>query len=126
MKEIKTTNAPSAIGPYSQGIQSENTIFVSGQLPICPSTNKIENEIKAATNQMLKNMKAVLNESGADLSNVVKVTIFMSDLEMFTETNDVYKTYFTAPYPARSCVQVARLPKDVLIEAECIAVLSRV
>jgi len=135
MKEIKTENAPGAIGPYSQGIQvgnlplsnsvqSGNMIFVSGQLPLCAKTGEIKTEIKEATKLMLENMKAVLAESGATMKNVVKVTVFMSDLEMFTDMNSVYQQYFEKPYPARSCVQVARLPKDVLVEAECIAVMQ--
>ena len=123
-QEIKTNNAPSAIGPYSQAIKSGNTVFVSGCLPVCPNTGKIEVEITLATKQMLENMKEVLAVAGCTMNDVVKTTVFMSDLEMFGEMNNVYAEYFTKPYPARSCVQVARLPKDVIIEAECIAVLK--
>ena len=123
-EEIITVDAPGAIGPYSQAIRCGNMVFVSGCLPLCPKTAKIEREIKLATKQMLENMKSVLIASGLSFDNVVKTTVFMSDLEMFTDMNEIYAEYFKKPYPARSCVQVARLPKDVLVEAECIAILK--
>ncbi|MCL2570743.1 MAG: RidA family protein [Firmicutes bacterium] len=120
-QQINTTNAPAAIGPYSQGINTGNLVFVSGQLPLCPITGKLETEITAATKQIFENMRAILAESNLDMNNVVKVTIFMTDLEMFAEMNKIYATYFNEPFPSRSCVQVCRLPKNAIIEAECIA-----
>jgi len=124
-EEIRTVNAPAAIGPYSQALKSGNTVFVSGCLPVDPKTGEIKTEIKSATKQMMENMKAVLMEAGLAMTDVVKTTVFVSDLEMFADMNSVYAEYFEKPYPARSCVQVARLPKDVLVEAECIAVIGQ-
>lgn len=126
MKEIiKTTKAPGAIGPYSQGIRSGNLVYTSGQLPIDMSTgNLVQDDIRKATAASLENVKAILEAAGADLSKVVKVVIFLKDMGDFAPMNEVYGEYFTEAQPARSCVQVAKLPKDALIEIEAIAAVD--
>lgn len=121
---IVTANAPGAIGPYAQGIKIGNMIFTSGQLPLNPKTGElISDDINKATAQSLENVKAVLAAAGASLDNVVKTVIFLKDMNDFAAVNAVYATYFTENCPARSCVQVARLPKDALLEIEAIAVV---
>lgn len=123
MKEqLATTKAPSAIGPYSQGISAGDMVFVSGQLPLDPATGKFPDGIAAQTAQALENMKAILAEKGMTLENVVKTTVFLADLNDFVPMNEVYGKYFSEPYPARSAIQVAKLPKDSPLEIECIAV----
>lgn len=125
MKEIiQITNAPAAIGPYSQGVKVGNKIYTSGQLPINMYTGELEREIKAATKASLDNCKAILESKGAKMSDVFKTVIFLSDMDNFSEMNQVYETYFTGEAPARSCVEVARLPKDALVEIEVIAVVE--
>lgn len=125
MKEIiQTTNAPAAIGPYSQGVKVGNKVYTSGQLPINMSTGKLEEEIKAATKASLDNCKAILESKGAKMSDVFKTVVFLSDMNNFSEMNEVYETYFTGEAPARSCVEVARLPKDALVEIEVVAVVK--
>lgn len=121
MKEISTTNAPSAIGPYSQAVVSGNTVFTSGQIPVNPATNEIPDGISAQTHQVLSNLKNLLEASGTSISNVIKTTVFIKSMADFPTVNEIYSTYFTAPCPARSCVEVSALPKDVLIEIEAIA-----
>ena len=121
MKEINTLNAPKAIGPYSQAIEANGMVFVSGQIPVDPHTNEIKNDVKEATHQSLTNMKNILLEAGSDMSKVIKVTIFLKNIEDFASVNEVYATYFDKPYPARSCVAVKSLPKDVVLEMEAIA-----
>lgn len=118
---ISTKNAPSAIGPYSQGIKVGDMIFTSGQIPVNPATGEIVTEIKAATKQSLENVKAILEEAGSNLDKVVKVVVFIKDMNDFAVVNEVYGEYFSDNKPARSCVEVARLPKDCLIEIEAIA-----
>lgn len=118
---ISTKNAPSAIGPYSQGIKVGDMIFTSGQIPVNPVTGEIVTEIKAATKQSLENVKAILEEAGSSLDKVVKVVVFIKDMNDFAVVNEVYGEYFSDNKPARSCVEVARLPKDCLIEIEAIA-----
>lgn len=121
---IKTENAPAAIGPYSQGIKSGNIIFTSGQLPIVPATGElISDDIKKATRQSMENVKAILKEANATLEDVVKVTIYVKDMADFAEVNEVYGEYFNVHKPARSCVEVAKLPKDGRIEIEAIAII---
>lgn len=120
---ISTTNAPAAIGPYSQGIKMGDMVFTSGQIPVNPETGEVVTEIKAATKQSLENVKAVLEQAGSSLDKVFKTTVFIKDMNDFTAVNEVYAQYFTEDAPARSCVEVARLPKDVLIEIEAIATL---
>ena len=118
-----TPNAPAAIGPYSQAIQAGNTIYVSGQLPIDPATGAFAgDEIKAQTRQSLTNMKNILIEAGTDMSAVVKTTVLLANIADFAAMNEVYAEFFTAPYPARAAFQVACLPKNALVEIECVAV----
>ncbi len=122
-KAIATENAPSAIGPYSQGIIVGNMVFVSGQLPIDPKTNSFaSDEIKGQTKQSFENAKAILEKAGLSLENVVKTTVFLKNLEDFAQMNEVYSSYFNEPYPARSAFEVSRLPKDALVEIEMIAI----
>ena len=118
---IHTNNAPGAIGPYSQGIIVGDFVYTSGQIPINPATGVMETDIKLATKQSMENVKAILEEAGTSLENVVKTSIFLKDLNDFAAVNEVYGTYFTENPPARSCVQVAKLPKDAVIEIEVIA-----
>ncbi len=120
--EIKTTNAPSAIGPYSQGIVSGGLLFSSGQIPIDPATgNIVPGGSAEQARQALKNLKAVIEAGGSDMSKVIKTVVFIKNMDDFAAVNEVYAEFFTEPYPARSCVEVARLPKDVLVEVEAIA-----
>ncbi|WOG26364.1 RidA family protein [Endozoicomonas sp. 8E] len=120
-KVIETPDAPPAIGPYSQGIQFGNLIFTSGQLPIEPETGEMSEDTKEQAHQCLKNLKSVLEAAGSSLHKVKKATVFVKDMNDFTDINEVYKQYFTFPFPARSLVEVARLPKDVKVEIEVIA-----
>ncbi len=123
IRVVKTYDAPEAIGPYSQAIESNGFLFLSGQIAIDPSTNQIVgNNIESQTRQIFKNIKAVLKAAGTKMSNVVKCTVFMTDLNDFSKMNKLYEDEFEGHRPARSTVQVTRLPKDVLIEIECIAV----
>lgn len=122
MQTIATKNAPDAIGPYVQAVDTGSVVFTSGQLGLIPATGTLPAGIEAQTHQALKNLQAVLAEAGLSFANVVKTTVFVKDLADFGTVNAIYGTYFTAGYPARSCVQVAALPKDALIEIECIAV----
>lgn len=124
MKElIKTELAPAAIGPYSQGVKSGNVAFVSGQLPINIETGEFDgNDIVVQTKRSLENVKAVLNEKGFEMSDVIKTTVFMQNLGDFVKMNEVYGAYFTENFPARSTIEVAGLPKGALVEIEVIAV----
>lgn len=122
-KAIATTNAPAAIGPYSQAIEANGIVFVSGQLPVVPATGEFaEGGIKELTAQSLTNMKAILAEAGLTLDNVVKTTVFLADIADFAEMNEVYAQFFQAPFPGRSAVAVKTLPKGARVEIECIAV----
>ncbi len=121
-KVIATTAAPGAIGPYSQAIDAGPFVYASGQIPIDPATGLIPEGIKAQTAQSLANVKAILEEAGLSLANVVKTTVFLADMADFVPMNEVYGETFTAPYPARSAVAVKELPKKVLVEIEVIAV----
>lgn len=121
---IQSDKAPAAIGPYSQAIKHGNMIFTSGQIPLDPSSGDIVgNEIKTQTEQVLKNLSAVLESAGVDFNQVVKTTCFLNDMGDFAEFNEVYQKYFTGTAPARSCVAVDRLPKDVLVEVEAVAIV---
>lgn len=123
-KEIlNTEKAPKAIGPYSQGTLVGNLIFTSGQLPINPETGKLCEDIKEAARRSLENVKAVVECSGSKMENVVKVVIFLKNMEDFSKVNEVYGEYFKESYPARSCVQVGKLPMDAKIEIEAVALL---
>ena len=125
MKVISTKKAPAAIGPYSQAIQVENLLYTSGQIPIDPATGVfVEGGIKEQTRQSLMNVKAVLEEAGLKMGNVVKTTVFMADMNDFADMNSVYAEFFTEPYPARSAVAVKTLPKGALVEIEVVAALS--
>ena len=120
---ISTPNAPAAIGPYSQGIQAGSTIFVSGQLPIDPATGAFAGEdIASQTRQSLTNIKNILAAAGASMNDVVKTTVMLKSIGDFAAMNVVYAEFFTEPFPARAAYQVAALPKDALVEIECIAV----
>jgi len=123
MKAIHTEKAPAAIGPYSQAIEAGGMVFVSGQLPVDPATgNFAEGGIKEQTRQSLTNAQNILAEAGLTLANVVKTTVFLSDMSNFADMNEVYAQFFSAPYPARSAVAVKTVPKGALVEVECIAV----
>ncbi|AMN34591.1 TPA: RidA family protein [Clostridium perfringens] len=122
-KIINTEHAPAAIGPYSQGVIVGDLIYTSGQLPLNPETKVLETEIKAATKQSLENCKAILENAGSSIDKVFKTTVFVKDLNDFAAVNEVYGTYFNENPPARSCVQVAKLPMDAPIEIEVIAKL---
>ena len=122
MKTISTEKAPAAIGPYSQAIQIGNLVYTSGQIPIDPATGMIvKGGIKEQTLQSLTNVKAILEEVGLTMSNVLKTTVFMADMGDFADMNSVYAEFFTEPYPARSAVAVKTLPKGALVEIEVIA-----
>ena len=122
MKAIRTEKAPAAIGPYSQAIESNGMVFVSGQLPIDPETGVFaSSDIMGQTRQSLTNMRNILESEGLYLSNVVKTTVFLSDMNNFAAMNEVYSSFFSSPFPARSAVAVKTLPKDALVEIECIA-----
>lgn len=124
MKAIHTSQAPAAIGPYSQAIQAGNLLFTSGQLPIVPETGNIEaQDIKGQTHQSLLNVEAILREAGLSLANVVKTTVFMTDMADFADMNAVYSEFFTGTCPARSAVAVRTLPKNALVEIEVVAAL---
>lgn len=119
---ISTPQAPAAIGPYSQAIKAHGMVYVSGQLPIDPTTNQFaEGGIKELTRQSLTNMKAILNAAGLTMANVVKTTVFLADMADFADMNEVYAEFFSAPFPARSAVAVRTLPKGARVEIECIA-----
>lgn len=121
---IHTDKAPKAIGPYSQAVKAGNMLFVSGQVPFVPETMEIvEGDVKAQTAQSLKNVQAILAEAGLDFSHVVKSTVFIKDMNEFAQINEVYAEFFGENKPARACVEVARLPKDVKVEIEVIAVI---
>lgn len=124
-KALHTDNAPAAIGPYSQGIQAGNTIYVSGQIPIDPATGEFAGEdIVTQTRQSLTNIKNILAAAGADMSNVVKTTVLLADIAEFGAMNEVYAEFFTEPYPARAAFQAAAIPKGAKVEIEAIAVVD--
>ena len=122
MTHVSTPNAPAALGPYSQAVDTGSTVYCSGQLGLDPATGNLADGVQAQTHQALKNLQAVLNEAGLSLDNVVKATVFVQDLADFGTVNEIYVTYFHGGFPARSCVQIAALPKNALVEIECIAV----
>jgi len=120
-KAIFTENAPMFIGPYSQGIITGDLVYVSGQIPIDPKTGEMKLNIEESTKQVLENIQAVLAEAQLTLDDVVKTTVFLTDLDDFKRMNAVYETFFTKPYPARSTVAVKDLPKGSILEIECVA-----
>jgi len=121
---VATSDAPKAIGPYSQAIKAGGFVYTSGQIGLSPVTNALAgDDISAQTHQALDNLKAVLSAAGSDMRQVVKVTVYLKDLNDYAKVNDIYKEYFPEMKPARSAVQVNRLPKDALVEIECVAVM---
>ncbi len=123
-KVIHTEKAPKAIGPYSQAVQAGNFVFLSGQIPLDPKTGEVvKGDIRQQTKQVLENMKGILESQRLGMENVVKVSIFLKDLGNFNQVNEVYATYFPSSPPARSTVQVAKLPRDAEIEIEAIALI---
>lgn len=123
-KIISTKNAPEAIGPYSQAVVANGFLFTSGMIPINPETNQlVEGDITVQANQAISNLKNLIEAFGSSCEKVVKTTVFIKDMNQFSIINDIYKTYFNKDFPARSCVEVARLPKDVLIEIEAVAIV---
>lgn len=120
-KAVESLKAPKAIGPFSQAIETDSLIFISGQLPINAETNEMAVGIKAQTRQSLENIKAILKECSLDMNSVVKTTVFLKDMKDFADMNEVYAEFFSDLYPARMCCQVVALPKDALIEIEAIA-----
>jgi len=123
MKAVATKKAPAAIGPYSQAQIVGNLVYTSGQIPIIPETGALAEGLEAQAHQVFKNLGELLKAAGSDLSKTVKTTVFIKNMEDFAAINAIYAQYFTEPFPARSCVEVARLPKDVLLECEVIAEL---
>ncbi len=123
MKTVSTPKAPAAIGPYSQAQIVGNLVFCSGQIPIIPETGAIADGLEAQANQVFRNIAALLEAAGTDIGRVVKTTVFIRHMDDFAAVNAIYAQYFTEPYPARSCVEVSHLPKDVLLECEVIAEL---
>ncbi len=122
-RQIATDKAPAALGPYSQAIAAGGMLYASGQVPIDPATGELAGaDIETQAKQVFENLKQVLAAAGTDFGSVVKTTVFLTDLANFGVVNDIYAGYFTAPYPARSCVQIGALPKGALIEVELIAV----
>lgn len=125
MKEVvETKNAPGAIGPYSQAIKANGLLYTSGQLPVDPETGEMPHGAEKQAEQSLKNLKAVVEAGGASMGSVIKTTVFIKHMDDFARINEVYAKFFETPYPARSCVEVARLPKDALVEIECVALIG--
>lgn len=120
VKEIHTRSAPEAIGPYSQGIQAGDFVYVSGQIGIDPATGEVVEGIEAQTKQVMENLKSILKEADTNFSRVAKFTIFLKDMDNFSTVNDIYGSYLEKPYPARATVEVSRLPKDVLVEMDVV------
>lgn len=122
-KVIFTKNAPAAIGPYSQAVETDGMVFLSGQIPVNPVTGSVvDGGVKEQTAQVFENIKSVLAEAGLTVENIVKTTVFLKDMSLFADMNEVYAGYFDKDFPARSAVAVKSLPKDVMVEIECIAV----
>ena len=123
MKTVSTKNAPAAIGPYSQAQIVNGLVYTSGQIGIDPAIGAMVDGLDAQANQVFKNLGELLKAAGSDMSKVIKTTVFIKDMNDFAKVNEIYAKYFTEPFPARSCVEVARLPKDALLECEVIAEL---
>ncbi|MDN3019992.1 RidA family protein [Paenibacillus sp. BSR1-1] len=124
MKVVQTNHAPAAIGPYSQGIIVNNLFYSSGQIPLTAEGTLVTGDIKEQTHQVFRNLQAVLEEAGASFETVVKATVFIKNMDEFAAVNEVYGEYFSTHKPARSCVEVARLPKDVSVEIEVVALVK--
>lgn len=123
MEQVATNKAPAAIGPYSQAIKVGNLLFTSGQIPLNPETSEIPEGVEAQAEQAFTNVKNLIEASGASIDNTVKTVVFIQNMDDFGKINEIYAKYFTEPYPARSCVEVAKLPKGVLLEVEAIVEL---
>jgi 2-iminobutanoate/2-iminopropanoate deaminase len=124
-KVVRTKNAPNPVGPYNQAIISGNFVFTAGQIALLPESGQlVENDIRKQTERVIKNIEAVLVAAGSDLTRVIKTTVFLKNMNDFNSMNEVYGKFFTTDPPARSAVEVCRLPKDVLIEIECVAVVK--
>ena len=121
-KVIATELAPAAIGPYSQAIEVNGMVYTSGIIPVDPATGEIPEGAAAQADRVFKSMSALLQEAGSSMANVVKTTVFIKNMDDFAAINEVYAKYFPEPFPSRSCIEVARIPKDVLLEAEAIAI----
>lgn len=121
IKQIATDKAPGAIGPYSQALDLGDLVFVSGQIPVDPASGKMADTVEAQAKQALTNLKNVLAAAGLEMKNVVKTVVFLADLADFAAVNEIYASFFEAPFPARSCVEVAAIPKGAKLEIECIA-----
>lgn len=124
MKEVFTENAPAAIGPYSQAMVAGDFVFASGAIGVDPKTGDIAEDVEGQTKQVMENLKAVLAEAGTNFSKVAKFTIYLNSMDDFAKVNEIYGGYLTKPYPARATVEVARLPKDLLVEIDAIAYLK--
>jgi len=124
-KQVNTSSAPAAIGPYSQGVIAGNLLFVSGQIPINPADGSlVSDSLESQANQVFENLRAIIQEAGTSLEHVLKLTIYLTDLENFAAVNKVMENYFSQPYPARATVEVSRLPKDVEVEIDAIVELA--
>lgn len=124
-KIIETDQAPAAIGPYSQAVAIDGAVYVSGQIPLDPVSGEVvEGGLSGQTKQVLENLKAVVEAAGGEMSSVVKVTIYLTDMSQFATVNEIYGSYFSAPFPARACVEVSALPKGVEVEMDAVAYLS--
>lgn len=124
MQSIHTTLAPAAIGPYSQALCVGGLVFVSGQIPVDPANGSIPDGVEAQAEQVFRNLAAILRAAGTDIRNTVKTTLFIRNMADFAAVNAVYARHFSEPYPARSCVEVSKLPRDVLVECEAIAAMA--
>ena len=124
-KQVNTSSAPSAIGPYSQGVIAGNLLFVSGQIPINPADGSlVSDSLESQANQVFENLRAIIQEAGTSFEHILKLTIYLTDLENFAAVNKVMENYFSQPYPARATVEVSRLPKDVEVEIDAIVELA--
>lgn len=123
MKKVNTEKSPAAIGPYSQAIKINDMIFTSGQIPFNAEGKLISDDVQKQTRQSLNNVKNILKEAGSSMDKVIKCTVFISNMDDFTKINEIYQEFFSEPYPARSCVEVARLPRSVKVEIEAIATI---
>ncbi len=123
-RPVSTSEAPGAIGPYSQGVRAGGLVFTSGQLPLTPSGELISDDVRRAAKQSLENVRAILAAAGATMKDVVKVTVYLTDMGDFAAVNEVYGTFFAEPYPARTCVAVANLPRGARLEIEAQAVVQ--
>ena len=121
--QVNTTDAPAAFGPFSQAIKTDTLVFTSGQLPIDPESGElVDEDVIVQTHQVFKNLKAILQEAGCSINDVVKATVFITSMDDFVTVNEIYSTYFASPYPARSCIEVPKLAKGAKVEIEAIAI----